>query len=197
MLFRSIKKQFIKSAFTQKKYEMIIDWGCNDGLFSEFIVSQSSAVKCVALDFDPQVIDKLYLRSKEKRLQILPLVFDISNPPVDYGLENLERQSFSKFINVDLNLAYALVHHLFISENIPWNKIIGLFENKGDLIIEFPLPDDIKVEELLNLKKNPKEYLEQYNIKNFEDELKKNFEIINKSKLNSRILYYCKNLNVK
>lgn len=191
------KKKFIESALALYKYETIIDWGCNDGLFSEFIVSQYPSSRCIALDFDPQVMDKLYLHSKKNNLKILPLVFDISNPPVDYGFQNLERQNFIKLIKVDLNLAYALVHHLFISENIPWKKIIGLYVNKGDLIIEFPLPEDEKVIELLNLKKKPKEYLEEYNIQNFEDELKKNFEITKKTKLNSRILYHCINLNVK
>ena len=191
------KKEFIEIAFAQKKYKTIVDWGCNDGLFSEYIVLKRPSVKCIALDFDPQVIDKLYLHSKENNLMILPLVFDISNPPVDYGFENLERQNFIKLMKVELNLAYALVHHLFISENIPWNKIIGLYVNKGDLIIEFPLPEDEKVIELLNRKKNPKEFIDEYNVENFEDELKKHFEIIKKTKLNSRILYYCKNLNVK
>ncbi len=187
------KKKFIENAFAEKKYRTVIDWGCNDGLFSEYVVQQAEFVKIISLDFDSQVLDKLYIHSKENNLKILPLVFDISNPPVNYGFENLERLNFLNLIDVDLNLAYALVHHLFISDNLPWSKIISLFVDRGDLIIEFPLPYDEKVLELLNQKKEPEIYLREYNIDSFEEELKKYFKISIKKNLNSRILYYCEN----
>jgi hypothetical protein len=87
------------------------------------------------------------------------------------------------------------VHHLFISENLPWSKIFELFSFKGDLIIEFPLPQDKKVLELLKLKKEPELYLDMYQCEIFEKELTNYFEIKKKVILISRNIYYCRNLN--
>jgi len=189
------KSDLIAHAFSQKNYMQLVDWGCNDGMFSKKATELSEKVTCVALDNDPEVIDQLYLDCKIQNNRILPLVIDISNPPGAYGFNNLERKSFLSNIFPDLNIAYALVHHLFISENLPWSKIFELFSFKGDLIIEFPLPQDKKVLELLKLKKEPELYLDMYQCEIFEKELTNYFEIKKKVILISRNIYYCRNLN--
>jgi hypothetical protein len=193
----SEKMKLIEYAFKQKKYIQVIDWGCNDGIYSKKVATAFEYSECIALDNDAQVIDKLYLECKRNQINILPLVVDICNPPGAYGFRNIERESLLKNLAPDLNIVYALVHHLFISENLPWEMIIDLFRSTGDLIIEFPLPEDEKVIDLLKLKKNPELYLKEYKIEIFEKELLKDFTLEKKVELNTRVIYYMKNKNEK
>ena len=81
--------------------------------------------------------------------------------------------------------------------SLPWEKIFSLFKNQGDLLIEFPLPDDVRVQNLLKLKSEPQEYLQNYTSHIFESELKKYFNIDELIKLDTRNIYYCTNLNEK
>ena len=191
------KEEILLDVINNKKYTFVIDWGCNDGLFSKKIAEKSPETFCVALDSDPEVIDKLYLNLRHNNVNILPLVVDICNPTPAFGWENTERPSFLNTIKADLHIVYALIHHLFITENIPWKNILQLFSNQGDLIIEFPHIDDPKVQQLLNQKKDKDLYISAYGKEIFEKELSKQFRIKNIKELSTRTIYFCENINEK
>jgi ribosomal protein L11 methylase PrmA len=191
------KEEMLVDVFNDKKYTFVVDWGCNDGLFSKKVVELSPETFCVALDSDAEVVDKLFLNLRDNNVNIQPLVVDICNPTPAFGWENTERQSFLNTIKPDLHVVYALIHHLFITENIPWKNILQLFSKQGDLIIEFPHIDDPKVQQLISQKKDIDLYVSGYDKAVFEKELSKQFRIKNIKELNTRTIYFCENINDK
>jgi len=191
------KEKVISDVVGNKKYSRVIDWGSNDGLFSKKVISESPQTNCLAIDSDPEVVDKLYVELRETNLSIQPLVVDICNPTPAFGWGNTERESFINRIKPDLNIAYALIHHLFITENIPWSKIVELFARSGNLIIEFPHIVDSKVLQLIKQKKEPELYKQGYDKNKFESELLKYYKIIKTIGMETRTIYYCENINDK
>jgi 2-polyprenyl-3-methyl-5-hydroxy-6-metoxy-1,4-benzoquinol methylase len=130
------------------------DLGANEGEFSKLLASKN--IRVLAADADPYCINTLYASIKhsgEKNIQ--PLIIDLSNPSPAAGLNNEERISFINRTNVDLILGLALVHHLAIGKNIPFEKIADMLSRTGTyLILEFVPKDDEKVKEMLTGKKD-------------------------------------------
>ena len=144
------------------------DLGANEGEFSKLIAQKG--INLIATDFDPYCINKLYLLIKETgEKNIQPLVLDLSNPTPSIGVNNEERNSFSSRTNTDLVLALALIHHLAIGKNIPFEKIANMFSRIGKyLIIEFVPKNDEKIQLMLSQKKDIyAEYSEEGFIKAF------------------------------
>ncbi len=128
------------------------DLGANKGEFSK-LLSQKN-ITTIAADFDAYCINALYKEIKatgEKNL--LPIIIDLSKPSPAIGVNNNERDSFITRTKVDLALALALIHHLAIGKNIPFEKIAELFQQIcKQLIIEFVPKDDEKVKLMLQQK---------------------------------------------
>jgi hypothetical protein len=163
--------------YLQQKKEIINHWlneihdiktaadlGANEGEFSRLLTG--NGVNVIAADFDPYCINKLYRQVKEaKEKNIQPLVLDLANPSPSTGVNNEERNSFLKRINSDLVLALALVHHLAIGKNIPFEKIADMFSRAGKyLIIEFISKEDEKIKLMLS---NKKDIYTDYSEENF------------------------------
>ncbi|HTD92275.1 MAG TPA: hypothetical protein VK644_00615 [Chitinophagaceae bacterium] len=128
------------------------DLGANEGAFARLLSKRE--IETLAVDFDPFCIDALYKAIKkdnEKKLQ--PGILDLSNPSPAIGVNNEERMPFLQRVNVDIVLALALVHHLAIGKNIPFEKIADLFHRLGRiLVIEFVPKTDEKVQLMLETK---------------------------------------------
>lgn len=93
------------------------------------------------------------LADKEKN--ILPLLIDLTNPSSGIGWGNTERMSIFDRGPCDTVLALALIHHLAISNNIPFIEIAGCFAQICNmLIIEFVAKDDSQVEKMLSSRKD-------------------------------------------
>lgn len=130
-----------------------IDVGANEGLFSELLARRG--IRTIAADFDHYSINRLYEKMKQESLPITPLVIDFANPSPAIGVNNIERSSFLDRVNTDLVLALAVVHHLAIGKNIPFNSIAQLFRKLGGiLIVEFIPKDDEKIQYMLQQKKD-------------------------------------------
>jgi len=103
------------------------------------------------------------------------MVVDVAHPSPSIGVNNQERTSFTERAKVDIMLALALIHHLSIGKNIPFNMIFDMLAKMCSiLIIEFVPKDDEKVKLMLTEKKD---IYPHYNRGNFEFELKKKFTI--------------------
>ena len=130
------------------------DLGANDGTISKLLAAKN--IFTIATDADPYCINNLYdgiKKSKEKNLQ--PLIMDLANPSPAAGVNNEERSSFSERANFDLVLALALLHHLAIGKNIPFERIAGFIQHTAkNLIIEFIPKEDEKVQLMLSRKKD-------------------------------------------
>jgi hypothetical protein len=89
-------------------------------------------------------------------------------------------------------MALALIHHLAISNNLPFNRVAEYFARLGSqLIIEFVPKSDSKVEILLSTRKD---IFDQYDQATFEREFSKTYDIVQKVKLRDtdRVLYLMK-----
>ena len=168
-----------------------VDLGANEGAFSFLLAAKN--IRIIAADSDHSPINKLYRKIKqEKEKNILPLLIDLANPSSSTGLNNKERISFIDRTNCNLGLALALVHHLAIGKNIPFEKLAEFFENLADhFIIEFIPKTDKKVKFMLQQKKD---IYNNYNEENFVHSFEKYFSIRKKHEIGNsgRILYMMK-----
>ncbi|WP_276501495.1 hypothetical protein [Terrimonas pollutisoli] len=150
------------------------DIGTNEGEFSKLLAGQN--IEIASADFDPFCINRLYLsikKTNEKNIQ--PLILDISNPSPALGVNNEEKSAFISRPDVDLVLALALIHHLIIGKNIPFEKVAKLFATLGNyLIIEFVPDQDEKAKFLIAQKSK---FIMDYNKDSFESSFKKYFTI--------------------
>jgi hypothetical protein len=165
-----------------------VDLGANDGAFS-FLLSQKD-IQTISCDFDHTAINNLYKKIvSDKDKNILPLVIDLSHPSPAIGLNNKERSSFIERIKVDLALALALIHHLAIGKNIPFDKIAELLASlSNNLIIEFVPKQDEKIEFML---KQRKDIYADYSEENFINSFTKYFSVLKEQVIASsgRTLY--------
>ncbi|MDP4261562.1 MAG: SAM-dependent methyltransferase [Bacteroidota bacterium] len=182
---KKITRDWIKG---MNEVKTAADLGANKGEFSKLLAAENIPV--VAADFDPYCIHELYssLKTAGER-NILPLVLDLGKPSPAIGVNNEERSSFITRSKFDLLLALALIHHLAIGKNIPFEMVADLFRRMGkQLIIEFIPKEDDKIKLLLSRKKD---IYPGYNEVNFIKAFGKYFSIIDKKIIpgSGRILF--------
>ena len=94
---------------------------------------------------------------------------------------------------VDTVMALAIIHHLAISNNLPFDKIFQLFNRicRKSLIIEFIPKQDSKVQELLL---NREDIFPEYTQQNFEKTFGRYFfiEAIRPLAGSQRVVYFLK-----
>ena len=191
------KSQIINRWLSEIDCQKIIDIGGNDGTFVRKIEHQiDHALVC---DVDANAVDANFVEIKKNKEQhIVPFVIDILNPTPSIGFDNKERFSFLNRIcefNPDATLALAVIHHISLSGNVPFDKSAKYFASFSKyLIIEFPKREDSYVQRLLKQKMDFEEYFNFYNQENFESSYSLYFEIIEKINLieGSRIMYFLK-----
>lgn len=148
------KKQIIENWISQMPIQSAVDVGANEGEFSELLAQKKIAV--ISADFDHYSINRLYNKVRQNTIDnLLPLIIDFANPSPAIGVNNEERSSFLDRTKTDLVLALAVIHHLCIGKNIPFESVVKLFKSLGkNLIIEFVPKEDEKVQLMLQQKKD-------------------------------------------
>ncbi len=169
------KKAIISGFLNKVSPKSVWDLGANTGVFSR--IASDSGIKTMAFDIDPAAVEKNYLRiKKEGETFILPLVIDLTNPSPGIGWANEERPSFSERKSADLVMALALIHHLAISNNVPFTMIASYFKRLCNyLIIEFVPKSDSQVKRLLSTRED---VFDKYNQADFEKYFSNYFEIM-------------------
>jgi len=182
------KKQIVSDFLDRINPNTVWDFGANIGLFSR--IAADKGIRVISLDIDPAAVEKNYLQCIEKgETRILPLLFDLTNPSPGIGWENKERASLFERGPADTVFVLALIHHLAISNNLPFDKIVNLFRTMcNSLIIEFVPKEDSQIKRLLSTRED---IFPDYTQKSFEDEFGKYFSIHScvKIKDSGRILY--------
>ncbi len=162
--------------------------GANTGYFSNIAVKNGAEV--ISFDVDFGALEQNYKKIKEENLKkLLPLFSDLTNPTPALGWENDERYSLFQRGPADLCLALALIHHLAITKNVPFNYLASCFSKMGNyLIVEFVPKEDSQVQILLA---NRKDIFTGYTKESFEKTFAEYFKIMSNEKINgsSRILY--------
>lgn len=130
------------------------DIGANVGHFSR--IAAERRIRAISLDVDPAAVEKNYLYCRKAGIRnCLPLLIDLTNPSPGIGWENKERASLIERGPVECVMALALVHHLCISNNLPFRKITKFFDQLCKwLIIEFVPKSDSQVQRLLRTRED-------------------------------------------
>jgi SAM-dependent methyltransferase len=138
------KDQFVETVFREFAPKRVLDIGCNTGHFSVTAAKWGASV--VAIDTDPVVVGRLWRRASGERLDILPLVANLSAPTPATGWRNRECPSFLDRTRgrFDCVLMLAVIHHLLVTERVPLPEILDLAaEITADLcLVEFVGPGD-------------------------------------------------------
>ncbi len=187
------KKRLVTIFLKMDSPRQVWDLGANTGEFSRLASKQK--IETIAFDIDPLAVEKNYLEvKKNNEKHLLPLFSDLTNPSPSVGWQNTERRSFIERGPTDCVLALALIHHLAISNNLPFGRIAEFMSLMGSsLIIEFIPKEDSQVQILLSTRKD---IFSEYNQNSFESAFGRYFKIIKLQKIASskRILYYMKKL---
>lgn len=187
----SQKKEIIEKWIKEIPLKTAIDVGANEGEFSELLAQKN--INTISADFDHYSINRLYNRIKGKNAPcLLPLVIDLANPSPAIGVNNDERTSFLNRAKTEMVLALAVIHHLAIGKNIPFERIAELFSRLGNsLIIEFVPKSDEKIQLMLQQKRDV--YFD-YTEENFLTAFEKFFSFYKKSEIGTsgRTLYLLK-----
>jgi ribosomal protein L11 methylase PrmA len=186
------KKDMISSLLERIKPKTVWDIGANTGVFSKICASKS--IPTISFDIDPAAVEKNYLNCiKEGEKSIYPLVLDLTNPSPGLGWHHNERMSLVERSPKDTVMALALIHHLAISNNLPFEKIASLFKDICRcLIIEFVPKEDSQVKRLLATRED---IFPNYSQEGFEKSFSGYFSIIEKTQIKQscRILYLMEN----
>lgn len=174
------KHDIVSQYIDEIKPGTLWDLGANNGLYTR--IASRKNVKSIAFDIDPVAVEKNYLEiKKSKEENLLPVLSDLTNPTPAIGFANKERKGFLDKGNADIVMALALIHHLSISNNLPFEKTAEFFSKIAkNLIIEFVPKEDSKVKILLSTRED---IFPEYNEEGFEKEYLKYFEIVKKVKI--------------
>ena len=183
------KEEFVGRAAARRSPSLAWDLGCNTGVFSRLISEHADYT--VAIDSDPQVIDRLYteLRSEGKG-GILPLVMDLADPSPARGWRGRERRALAGRDRPDLILGLALLHHMALGANLPLDEVVEWFAGfGGDVVLEFVAKEDPMSQRLLL---NKVDQFDDYERTAFEGYLARHFETVDRRELASgtRTLYH-------
>ncbi len=144
------KQELVARLAAKAKPQSVWDLGANNGHFSR-IAAEAAGVAAVAFDIDPVAVEKNYRQiQSDQRKDILPLVLDLTNPSPSLGWHHRERDSLAERGPADLVMGLALIHHLAISNNLPFDHLARFFHDVGkSVILEFVPKSDSQVRKLL------------------------------------------------
>ncbi len=127
----------------------VVDLGANAGAYSRLIAAGGATV--VSVDGDPAAVELNYRRTvAEQTTSLLPLLVDLTNSGSGAGWDGEERSPLFTRVQADVALCLALVHHLAIGNNLPFDRIAAwLARIAPRLIIEFVPKHDEQVQRLL------------------------------------------------
>ncbi|HCS49141.1 MAG TPA: SAM-dependent methyltransferase [Candidatus Aminicenantes bacterium] len=186
------KKKTVEEFLDIMKPDTVWDLGANTGVFSR--LASRRGINTVAFDVDLIAVELNYRECLDKNEKhLLPLVMDLTNPTPAIGWENRERKSLSERGPVDAALALALLHHLAISNNLPFPKIAEFLRRICRwLVIEFVPKTDSQVQRLLATRED---IFDHYTQSDFEEQFSRSFLIVKVAPIKGteRTLYLMKN----
>jgi hypothetical protein len=148
------KKRLVGEYLRAIKPSVVWDLGANTGVFSR--IASGMGIQTVSFDIDPVAVEKNYRECvRVGETGLLPLLIDLANPSPGMGWANSERMTLSERGPADAVIALALIHHLAISNNLPFERIASYFSRLCRvLVIEFVPKSDSQVQRLLTTRED-------------------------------------------
>ncbi|MEQ1935116.1 MAG: SAM-dependent methyltransferase [Fimbriimonadaceae bacterium] len=184
------KQDIVRQMLTQigVRAKSVWDMGANTGVFSE-IAAQLGA-KVIAWDSDPNAVDAAFKKWSPNQHGIEALVQDFSNPSPRLGWAESERKSFGDRRGADVVMALALIHHLAISNQVPFGNVASWLGSLGrECVIEFVPKEDLQVQRLLQARED---IFVAYTEAEFEREFEGVFDLVERVPISGtgRIIYW-------
>ncbi len=124
------------------------DLGANDGRFSR--IGNDLGAHVVAFDLDCNAVSQNWKEVRSSHRKMLPLILDLSAPSPAIGFANEERKTVGERQRPDCIMMLAVIHHMAISNNLPFDRIARWIAGLTDhLLIEFVPKEDSQVQLLL------------------------------------------------
>lgn len=185
------KKEIVEQFLLKVNPQSLWDIGGNVGLFSR--IASKKGIHTVCFDIDVAAVNKNYIEVKTSQEDsLLPLILDLTNPSPNIGWSHCERDSFLKRGPADMVFALALIHHLAISNHVPFMMLAEFFSKLSRyLLIEFVPKHDSQVQRLLSSRVD---IFTEYTEENFRQKFGLYFDIIDSQKItdSERTLYLLK-----
>ena len=181
----SEKAELVEKMTERADPKTLWDIGANTGVFSR--IASKRGVYTISIDSDPAAVEKNY---QTRDNNTLPLVMDLTNPSPALGWDHRERLSLKDRGPADMVLALALIHHLVISNNLPFSAVARfLADICKTLVIEFVPKSDSNTRRLL---KSRKDIFPEYTKRHFEEAFSMLFVIKESVPISGseRVLYY-------
>ena len=186
------KKQIVKLFLDEISARNVWDLGGNVGVFTR--IASDQGIPVVSCDIDPAAVERNYLECRAHReTNVLPLLVDLTNPSPGIGWQNTERTSLLERGSADTVFALALIHHLAIANNLPFNRIACFFGKICNwLLVEFVPKSDSQVKKMLSARTD---IFPGYTQPDFEAEFQRSFEIRHAVRIadSERTLYCMRN----
>ncbi|MDP6354455.1 MAG: class I SAM-dependent methyltransferase [Planctomycetota bacterium] len=182
------KEDVIRELLQESKPSEVWDLGANTGRFSR--IAEEIGAEVISFDLDPVAVEKNYAECRQgKDTRLLPLILDLTNPSPGLGWAARERASIFERGPADTVLALALIHHLAISNNVPFDRLARFFASVcNSLIIEFVPKEDSQVQKLLITRED---VFGNYNEEDFRNAFSETFELKRRVELSDskRVVY--------
>lgn len=181
------KKAIVTEFLDRIHPRTVWDLGSNDGTYS--LLASRGGAQTVAFDGDPVAVDRCYRETRGKDIALLPLLMDLTNPSGGIGFAGKERMSVQDRARPDCIMMLAVVHHLAISNNVPFDLLAKwLSEMSNRLIIEYVPKTDVQVRRLLSSRED---VFDHYTQEEFESAFNRYWALSSKKAVedSERILY--------
>ena len=138
------KRKWVQAVFNEYHPHTVLDIGANTGEYSALAAASGAAV--VALERDGPAADRLFVASRDRKLNIQTIHADLSRPTPAAGWELGESSGLLPRLEsqFELVMMLAVIHHLVLMEQIPIPAIMALCHrlSRRLLIVEWvPVSD--------------------------------------------------------
>lgn len=144
------KLRFVKEAALHDGTRRALDLGANDGYHARALVDMGIA--CTAVELDAACCERIYASStaSPQGAMLNTVRVDLTNPTPGHGWGHDERASFVDRMRCDLTLALALVHHLSITHQVPFDRIAQFLADLAPgAVVEYVPVTDVMAQRLL------------------------------------------------
>jgi ribosomal protein L11 methylase PrmA len=188
------KARVVREWVAELRPQSLWDLGANDGRYSR--IAKEGANFVLSADGDPVAVDRNYRQCRaDGQAGILPLLLDLFNPSPALGWEHAERMSLLQRGPADMVLALALMHHLCISNNVSFERLVSFFAQCAEtLLIEWVPKGDSQVQRLLATRED---VFDSYGREAFENAFGARFSLLKREEIpeSERCLYLYRRLS--